>query len=150
MGHSYICSCFHCIFSTKERRHHIDPDLQERLWPYLGGIARENGMQALSVGGVTDHVHVLLMIPASISVAKAVQLIKGGSTRWIHGTFRSQRSFRWQDGYGAFGVSLSLAPKVVEYIQNQPRHHRARTFEEEFLAFLERHRIAYDPKYVFG
>ncbi len=150
MGHTYTSTCFHCIFSTKERRDCIDPDLQARLWPYLGGIARSNGMQALCVGGTANHAHLLLMIPARIAVAKAVQLIKGGSSKWIHETFPLQRFFAWQDGYGAFSVSLSLAPKVIEYIDNQAEHHRMRSFEEEFVAFLKRHNIAYDPRHVFG
>jgi putative transposase len=150
MGHTYVSSCFHCIFSTKDRRDYICPDLQGRLWPYMGGIARQNDMQALCVGGIANHAHLLLMIPARISVAKAVQLIKGGSSKWIRDTFPAQHAFGWQDGYGAFSVSLSLAPKVVEYIHNQAQHHRTRTFEEEFVAFLERHNIAYDPQYVFG
>jgi putative transposase len=150
MGHSYTSTCFHCIFSTKERRPSIDPDLQARLWPYIGGIARANGMQGLSVGGTTNHAHILLLTPASIPVAKAVQLIKGGSSKWIHETFPSQRSFGWQDGYAAFSVSLSLAPKVIQYIDNQAEHHRTRSFEEEFVTFIQQHNIAYDPKYVFG
>jgi len=93
MGHTYVSSCFHCIFSTKERRDCIGPDLRDRLWPYMGGIARQNGTQVLCVGGVANHVHLLLIIPARISVAKAVQLIKGGSSKWIHDTFASQRTF---------------------------------------------------------
>ncbi len=150
MGHSYASTCFHCVFSTKERRSCIDPDLQVRLWQYMGGIARSNSMQALCVGGTANHAHLLLMIPAKIAVAKAVQLVKGSSSKWIHETFPSQRPFAWQDGYGAFSVSLSLTAKVIEYIENQAEHHRTRSFEEEFVAFLKRHSIAYDPRHVFG
>jgi REP element-mobilizing transposase RayT len=90
----------HCVFSTKERRPLIKPELQARLWPYLGGIARENRMKALVVGGVEDHVHILLSIPSALSVAKALQLLKGNSSKWIHETFKEHRDFEWQEGYG--------------------------------------------------
>jgi len=87
MPHSYVSSLFHVIFSTKERRRLITDELASRLWPYLGGIARKNDFAALAVGGVADHTHLLLSLPATISVSKAVQLIKGGSSKWIHDTF---------------------------------------------------------------
>src|ERR1017187_6361169 len=94
---SYISSYFHCVFSTKERRRLITPELRARLWPFLGGIARQNQMKAIEVGGVEDHVHILLSLPATMAVAKALQLIKGGSSKWIHETFPEQRAFAWQE-----------------------------------------------------
>src|SRR5438477_12371147 len=81
---SYVSSYFHCVFSTKDRLHAITPPLSERLWPFLGGIARENKMKALMIGGVEDHVHLLLSLPSTMPIAKAMQLIKGGSSKWIH------------------------------------------------------------------
>ena len=87
MAHSFTSCLFHCIYSTKERRKSICPQLQERLWPYLGGIARENGMKALAVGGVEDHVHILLSLPATIGPAKAMQLLKANSSKWVHEQF---------------------------------------------------------------
>src|SRR5207248_3435249 len=129
MPHSYSSSLFHCVFSTKGRRKFISPDLAERLWPYLGGIARDNGMKALAVGGVEDHVHILLSLPATISVAKAIQLIKGGSSKWIHDTLPAHRAFAWQEGYGAFGIGVSQIDATVKYIQSQPEHHRTKTFQ---------------------
>ena len=91
---SYISSYFHCIFSTKERRPLIKAELQERLWPFLGGIARQNKMKAIEVGGVEDHVHILLSLPATMPLSKALQLVKGGSSRWIHETFPEQSRLR--------------------------------------------------------
>ena len=76
---SYISSYFHCVFSTKERRPLITPELRQRLWPFLGGIARQNDMKAIELGGMPDHVHILLSLPSTLSVVKALQLIKGGS-----------------------------------------------------------------------
>jgi REP element-mobilizing transposase RayT len=86
---SYVSSHIHCVFSTKERRPLIQTPLGERLWPFLGGIARQNGMKAIEIGGAPDHVHMLLSMPSTLSIAKALQLIKGGSSKWVHETFQS-------------------------------------------------------------
>ena len=149
VGISYISSYFHCVFSTKERRPIITPDLQQRLWPFLGGIARENNMKAIEVGGVADHVHMLLSLPATIPISKAMQLIKGGSCKCVHDTFPEHRSFNWQIKYGAFGVSVSLLDKTIQYIKNQQEHHRKYSFQEEFVALLKKHKIEYDERYIW-
>ena len=149
MSHSYVSNFVHYIFSTKERRPTIDPELESRLWPYVGGIARQNDMKALAVGGVSDHLHVLVSLPATLSVAKAIQLIKGGSSKWIHDEFPEHRTFAWQDGYGAFSVSASQIEAVTAYIHNQKEHHRRKTFQDEFLEFLDKHGVEYDRRYVF-
>ena len=127
----------------------IAPALRDRLWPYVGGIARENQMKAIEVGGMPDHVHVLLSLPSTLPIAKALQLIKGGSSKWVHDTFPEHRLFRWQAKYGAFGVSVSLLEKTIQYIKNQEAHHRRMTFQEEFVALLKRHQIAYDERYLW-
>ena len=149
MSHSYVSNLMHCTFSTKGRYPSIDADLESRLWPYLGGIARENRMKALAIGGTTDHLHALLSLPGMMSIAKAVQLIKGGSSKWINATFPRPKKFEWQEGYGAFSVSASEVPKTVAYINNQKEHHRKKTFQEEFLELLTKHGIEYDQRYVF-
>ncbi len=146
---SYVSSYFHCIFSTKERRKLITPPLRERLWPFLGGIARQNKMTALIIGGVEDHVHILLSLPATMPISKAMQLIKGGSSKWIHETFPEQRLFAWQEKYGAFSVSVSQLEIITDYIKNQEEHHRTKSFQEEFLALLKKHRIEYDERYLW-
>jgi putative transposase len=146
---SYVSAYFHCVFSTKERRRLITPDLRERLWPFLGGIARQNKMKALEIGGVEDHVHILLSLPATITVSKAMQLIKGSSSKWVHETFPEHRQFAWQEEYGAFSVSVSQLEKTVEYIREQPEHHRKMTFQDEFLVLLKRHRVEYDERFLW-
>ena len=105
--HSFVSCLMHCVFATKARRALLEPNLQQRLWPYLGGIARENKMKALMVGGADDHVHVLLSIPSTLSVAKSMQLLKGNSSKWIHDTFKEHWDFEWQEGYGAFSIGIS-------------------------------------------
>jgi REP element-mobilizing transposase RayT len=107
-------------------------------------------MKALSIGGTTDHVHVLLSLPTTSTVAKAVQLIKGGSSKWVHDTFEGLREFAWQEGYGAFSVSASLLEETIRYIENQSGHHRRKTFQEEYVEFLRRYGIDYDERYVWG
>jgi REP element-mobilizing transposase RayT len=146
---SYVSSYFHCVFSTKERRPLITPELRERLWPFMGGIARQNNLKAIEIGGVEDHVHILISLPASVPVSKAMQLIKGGSSKWVNETFPDQQSFSWQDEYGAFSVSVSQLDKTIAYIKGQPEHHRKMTFQEEFLALLKKHRVEYDERYLW-
>jgi putative transposase len=146
---SYVSSYHHCVFSTKERQKLITPSLQERLWPFLGGIARQNGITPVIVGGMEDHVHILLSLPPTMPVAKAMQLIKGGSSKWIHETFPEQRLFAWQEKYGAFSVSVSQLETITRYIKNQKEHHRARSFQEEFLMLLKKYRIEFDERYLW-
>ena len=150
LANSYLSLYVHIVFSTKGREALITPNLQNRLWAYMGGIARENYMKALSIGGTQDHVHVLLSIPATVPVAKAVQLIKGGSSKWVHDTFVDSRRFAWQEGYGAFSVNVSLLEETIRYIEGQAEHHERKTFQEEYIEFLRRHRIDYDERYVWG
>jgi putative transposase len=137
------------VFSTKERRRLITPELQERLWPFLGGITRQNKMKAIEIGGVEDHIHILLSLPSTMAISKALQLIKGGSSKWIHENFPEQHEFAWQDEYGAFSVSVSQLDKTIKYIKGQEAHHRKMTFREEFLALLKKHRIEYDERYLW-
>jgi REP element-mobilizing transposase RayT len=101
-------------------------------------------MKVLSVGGVEDHVHALLSIPSTLSIAKAVQLLKGNASKWIHQTFPNQRLFEWQEGYGAFSIAVSGIEDTVRYIQTQQEHHQAHSFENELITFLDRHGISYE------
>ena len=146
---SYVSAYFHCVFSTKERERIITSDLEQRLWPFLGGIARQNQMKALEIGGIEDHVHLLLSLPATVSIAKAMQLIKGGSSKWVHESFPEQRRFAWQEKYGAFSVSVSQLETVMNYIKNQREHHRTLSFQEEFLSLLRRHRVQFDERHLW-
>jgi putative transposase len=148
MAHNYISGLYHVVFSTKERANAIPAAMQQPLWQYIGGIARKNQMRASAVGGTSNHAHVLIDIPATMSVSKAVQLIKGGSSKWMHE--ETGQPFQWQDGYGAFSVGVSQKPATITYITSQERHHARRSFEQEYLAFLKRHGIRIDSKYLWG
>jgi REP element-mobilizing transposase RayT len=149
MSHTYCSALFHCVFSTKERHSAFTPELQQRLWAYIGGIARENGMTALAVGGTDNHAHLLLSLPSTQTVADAMRRIKGGSSLWLHERC-GLTGFEWQKGYGAFSVGCSQVDATVAYIAGQQEHHRKRDFQAEFLSILKRHRIEFDLRYVWG
>jgi REP element-mobilizing transposase RayT len=148
VSHTYFSGLVHCVFSTKERRNLISQELQPKLWAYLGGIARKNGMRALAIGGTENHVHVLLSLSPTMPVAKAVQLLKGGSSKWLHES--GVKLFAWQEVYGAFTVGTSHMRQTITYIAQQRQHHAKRPFEAEFIAFLRKHGIEYDAKYIWG
>ena len=146
---SFIRVYIHYVFSTKGREPYIVPELEKRLWTYMGGIARNNNMQALAINGTEDHTHVLLSLPSTITIAKAIQLVKGGSSHWVHQSFPEYQDFEWQKGYGAFSVSHYDIQKTINYIKNQKKHHAKQGFKEEYLKLLDEHNIEYDVRYLW-
>jgi putative transposase len=144
MGRTYASNFIHCVFSTKNREPSLQPDRASELYAYLGGIAKGEGFTLVDAGGTDNHVHLLLLLPASCSLAQSMQKLKGSSSRWIG------PGFSWQEGYRAFSVSPSQVETVKAYIRNQESHHRKRSFEQEFLALLQSCGLAYDVRYVFG
>jgi REP element-mobilizing transposase RayT len=150
MANTYTSLHYHVIFSTKNRERSISQIIEQRVWEYLGGIARENDMKALQIGGIEDHVHLVIGIPATLAVSRALQLLKGGSSKWIHETFPELARFQWQDGYGAFTVSKSQMAEVIDYVARQREHHKVLTFQEEYRGFLRKHGIDFDERYVWG
>ena len=149
MAHSYTKILIHYVFSTKNREKIMTAPLQERLWAYMGGIAKGNNMKALAIGGIEDHVHLLISLPVTLSISKAIQLIKGGSSKWVHDTFPDYNKFRWQEGYGAFSVSVSQIKNTIAYINKQKEHHLKESFQDEYISVLEEHVIEYDKRYVW-
>jgi len=149
MPRTYTNLLTHIIFSTKQRQPFINTDIKPRFHSYIGGIVRELHGVAYNVGGVADHVHLLVSLPPTLSVSDAVRTIKTNSSKWIKQQGGAHSNFEWQNGYGAFAVSQSNMNGVAKYITEQEEHHRTRTFQEEYIAFLERHGIEYDKRYVF-
>jgi putative transposase len=149
MAHSYTNILIHYVFSTKNRKKIITKELQERLWSYMGGIAKENNMTSLAIGGIADHVHLLISLSVTISISKAIQLIKGGSSKWVHDTFPDYNNFKWQEGYGAFSVSASQIKNTIAYINRQKEHHFKESFQDEYISVLGEHDIDYDKRYVW-
>ena len=126
----------------------LKPDIREKLFPYIGGICRKNNLKLIKAGGVDDHLHLLISLPSTITIAKAIQYIKGGSSRWIHETFGSMKDFAWQEGYGGFTIGVSQIDRIKKYIANQKDHHRKKTFKEEFIDMLNYHGIEFEEKYL--
>ena len=143
-GHSYPNVLVHLIFSTKMRRNSIPVDKLEKLWRYFGGIARNHDIPLIRAGGTRNHVHLLFVMPATKMLSDVIRILKTNSSRWL------SPKFEWQVGYGAFGVSASNREKVIAYIDNQEKHHKKMTFEEEFMTFLKGAGVDYDPRFVFG
>jgi len=148
MSCTYTSLLAHVTFSTKRRQPFITPNLEARLLPYLGGIARQLGAKILVSNSVADHVHLLVNLPPTLAVSEAVGKLKGSSSKWIHDSFPEQQSFAWQRGFGAFSVSRSNVPSVARYIEGQKEHHRRVTFQEELVLLLRRHRIDFDDRYL--
>jgi REP-associated tyrosine transposase len=148
MAHTYANLLTHVIFSTKDRLRLLAPDLRADMLAYLGGIIRKLHGKVIESNARPDHVHCLLSLPSSLAVAEALRVLKSNSSLWVRET-RRRATFAWQTGYGAFSVSQSNVPAVVRYIRSQDQHHRKVTFQEEFVAFLKRHGIAYDERYIW-
>ncbi len=144
MAHTHTCNLVHCVFSTKDRANLI-PD-PKRLWQYVGGIARQKQILLLAAGGTANHLHLLISLPPTIALAKAIQEFKGNTSRWLNESTR----FAWQEGYSAFSVGQSQCKAVVDYIDRQIEHHAKWSFEQEFLTLLKKSGIPYDPRFVLG
>ena len=149
MARSFHQNIAHIIFSTKNRQALITSDLEDDLHSYLGGIIRKLDGTALKINGTSDHVHILAKTPKTIADAEFMGKLKSNSTTWVKSNFKGAGSFAWQEGYGWFSVSRSNMDQVTAYIEGQKEHHRTTTFKEEFLAFLERHEIEYDGRFVW-
>src|SRR5262245_53916816 len=148
MGHTYSQIVTHIIFSTQNRIPYLKSELRDRIFRYMAGIAHGIDASDVLINGVADHVHILMTIPPALSVATAVNKIKANSSKWIHEQRLVPRVFGWQTGYAAFSVSPSKVAEVIEYIRNQENHQKKISFEEEYIAFLDKHKIEYDRRYI--
>jgi REP element-mobilizing transposase RayT len=148
MPSTHLSLHFHIVFSTKHREARIATEWRDRLHAYLGGEARNSGAIPEIVGGVADHVHLLLGLTATARLADVVRDIKSVSSKWVHEE-QGDRAFAWQEGYGAFTVSPSLRENVRNYIARQEEHHRKRSFQEEYLELLHRCSVDFDERYLW-
>lgn len=146
MAHTFVCNHMHIVFSTRDRAQSIKGDRGKRLYAYLIGIARNLGMTMIAVGGMPDHIHLLVSLPSQMSVAKAVNLFKSNSSKWMN---EQKPGFAWQTGYGAFSVSASNLDSVKEYVLTQEEHHRKRDFKQELVVLLRKHRVDFDPQHLW-
>jgi len=149
MSHTFVRLTVHAVFSTKERLPLLKAPDRERIWAYMADVINEEHGFAREVGGTDDHVHILFDIAQTNAVADCMRDVKAKSSGWIHRELPDIWGFAWQEGYGAFSVSASLVPRVRRYIQTQERHHRRRSFKDEFLALLDKHGVEYDRRYLW-
>lgn len=140
----------HIVFSTKNReRFLVDADLRKSLHAYVGATMKHLECTPVEIGGVEDHIHILCLLPRTRTVAEVVKETKRVSTNWLHEQAEELRGFHWQAGYGAFSVSQSNVDEVVDYIRRQEEHHRKVTFQDEYRAFLKKHAVEFDERYVW-
>ena len=150
VSQSYVCLHYHLVFSTKNRVSAITSKIESRLWEYLGGLVRGLGGTPIEIGGIEDHVHLLVTLRQEPSLSDMLRDIKAGSSGWVHDTFPGIRDFWWQGGYGAFTVSHSNIDAVKAYIANQKEHHKKMkmSFRDELRRLLEKHGVAFKEEYL--
>ncbi|NGX58040.1 MAG: hypothetical protein K940chlam3_00941 [Chlamydiae bacterium] len=150
MTHSYRVHFFHLIWSTKNRSPWINKQFQSNLFPYLGGIIRTHKGKLIEIGGMPDHIHMLIELSSLDKFSSVIRDIKASSSRWVHKKYPDLINFAWQEGYGSFSVSYSALEHVRSYIKNQEKHHSHMSFDEEYTRFLKLHQINYDERFVLG
>jgi putative transposase len=148
MSSTHLSLHVHVIFGTKGQRPMIEAPWRPRLHAYLGGAAKTLEVVPEAVGGVADHVHLLIGLRATHRLADVMRDLKRTSSTWVHQTI-GLKQFQWQDGYGAFTVSASLLETVKKYITKQEEHHRKKTFQEEYLELLKLSGVDYDERYLW-
>jgi len=146
MSHSWAKMWAHFIFSTKGRVPIIDDALREQLYPYMSGIINRDFGFTRSIGGTSDHIHLLVSMKTTACAADVMRVVKSNSSLWVHRKFRLPYRFAWQTGYGAFSIGASGLIRTIRYINNQKQHHLCMTFEEEFRYLLEKYDVEYDPE----
>ncbi len=148
MPSSWTQNIYHAVFSTKSRVEMITPELEERLYPFVGGTLKDLRCIPIAINGTADHLHLLAIYPSDLSHADMLRHVKKRSSEWIHNTFQGFGAFAWQEGYGGFTVSKSMLDDVAEYVRHQKEHHKRFDSLSEFKELLRRHGIEYDPKYL--
>lgn len=149
MGQSLNKIYVHLVFSTKHRKPLITDLIKEELFSYLGGICKNLECNPIQIGGHHDHVHILCLLSKKIPLTKLMEEVKSHSSKWIKTKGAEFESFYWQNGYGAFSVNPTELEIVKNYVFNQEEHHKRKTFQEEFLAFLKKYNVEYNDKYVW-
>lgn len=149
MAGTYTNLLYHLVFSTKGRYPLITRELQPDLYAYMGGIVRGEGGVLLEIGGIPDHVHMLVKFKPVSSISDMLRCIKANSSGWVNEEHEGLHKFGWQDGYAAFTVSESQVTPVRQYIQQQEMHHRGLSYQDEFRTLLQRHGIEFDERYLW-
>lgn len=149
MPESYAFALIHVVFSTRNRKASLNAEVRPRLHAYLATVARNLGCDCYRVGGVADHVHLAIRLSRTSTIANLVQELKASSSKWLKTQSPSLVDFAWQRGYGAFSVGPADLGALQSYIDSQEDHHRTRSFQEEYLAFLNKYAVEYDERYIW-
>ena len=149
MGQSIVKNYIHIAFSTKNRKPLIHQQYEAELHAYLGEICKNMECYPVKIGGYYDHVHVFCLLSKKTTLIKLLEELKSHSSKWMKTKDDSLKNFYWQDGYGAFSVNPSEIDAVITYIANQHEHHKKRTFQDEYIAFLKKYHVEYDERYVW-
>lgn len=149
MSGTYTNLLYHLVFSTKNRLPLITLQLKDDLYSYMGGIVRGEGGTLLQINGISDHVHLLVKLKPTIAISDFLRVLKANSSKWANEQPGRLRKLGWQEGYAAFTVSESQAPRVSVYIAAQEEHHRQRDFKSELLALFEKNCVEYDERYLW-
>ena len=149
MSQSLVKNLIHFVYSTKHRNPWIPADAQQRLYAYQAGIYKEWDSQALVIGGVEDHVHALFSLSKNHALKKIVEEVKKGSLKWMKTEGTGNANFFWQNGYAGFSVSQSNVDEVRRYIENQKKHHRRMTYQDELRELFKKHEIEFDERYIW-
>lgn len=144
MPHTYSKLLYHVVFATKHRTPLILPEIQDPLYSKLRRLVQEKGGEAVEVGGMADHIHLLMELRPRFSISVIIQEVKGGSSHWMQELGKPAGESFWQGGYGIFTVSESNRERIRRYIQNQEIHHQNRSSRDELILLLRRHRIPFD------
>jgi len=149
MSQSLASIKIHLIFSTKFRMPWLELSVRNECFNYLATVAKNTGSQVYEIGGMSDHVHILLTLPRTITLSKLVEQLKTSTSKWLKSKSETLKQFAWQSGYGAFSVSESQAIRVRQYIQDQEIHHKKSSFQDEIIYFLKASKVDFNSKYLF-
>jgi REP element-mobilizing transposase RayT len=149
MSQTLVKLYVHVVFSTKHREPMIVPEVEQKLHAYMTGIVKGNGCKLVRIGGMPDHVHLLVLLSKNLALADLLQVTKKESSKWIKTQEPALDQFRWQDGYAGFSVSESAVDTCIRYIDNQKEHHAKLTFQQELLMLLQKHNVEYDERYMW-
>ena len=149
MANTYTQLYFHIVFAVKGRSNYISENWKSELYKYISGIIANKDQKLMIVNGVPNHIHLLIGTKPNCNLSDLIRDIKANSSKWINEKKFTNFHFEWQTGFGAFTVSQSVVPNVIEYIKNQEEHHRKKTFKEEYVEFLKAYKIDFKDEYLF-